>query len=61
MVVAVLAWPMGWLESVAFVAWASLYANIASDWSNSEAADDRDILARLERIETLLRSLTDEH
>lgn len=45
MIIAVVAWPFGWVYSVAFVSMASLYANIASDWSNSEAADDREIKA----------------
>lgn len=41
-----------WRQSVAFVIAASVYANIKADWANSEAADNRDVLARLERIES---------
>lgn len=40
-----------WRDSVTFVIVASIYANLKSDWSASEAADDRDVLARLDRIE----------
>lgn len=43
-----------WPESVGFVIVASCYANIKSDWSASEAADDREVLARLDRIEAAL-------
>lgn len=44
-----------WRESIAFVIIASVYANVASDWASSEAADDRAVLERLDRIEQLLR------
>lgn len=50
MVVAVMAWPLGWVYSVAFVSMASLYANITSDWANSEAADNREVIELLTRI-----------
>lgn len=44
-----------WSESVLFVIVASVYANVKSDWSAAEAADDRTVLARLDRIEQLLQ------
>lgn len=44
-----------WPDSVAFVIVASVYANAKSDWAASEAADDRAVVERLDRIEALLR------
>jgi hypothetical protein len=41
-------------ESVTYVVIASGYANAVSDWSAAEAADDRRVLERLDRIELLL-------
>jgi len=58
--VGALSFPLGWANSIVLVWIASLYANVASDWAASEAADDREVLERLDRIEDLLRSLTDE-
>jgi hypothetical protein len=49
-----------WPDSVAFVIVMSGYANIVSDWTASEAADDRVICERLERIERLLDSSAKE-
>lgn len=43
-----------WADSIAFVILASCYANIKSDWGAAEAADDREIVERLERIERQL-------
>lgn len=40
-----------WRESVYFVILASIYANVKSDWSASEAADDRAIMRRLDKLE----------
>ena len=40
-----------WAESILFVILVSLYANFASEMSAAEAADDRDVLRRLDRIE----------
>jgi len=51
LIVPALVW---WPDSVAFVIVASVYANIKSDWGAAEAADDRDVVERLERIERLL-------
>lgn len=45
----------GWSDSVTLVWAASLYANIVSDWTAAEASDDRDVIARLERIEAAVR------
>lgn len=50
----VAAFPLGWAYSVAFVTVASLYANVASELSASEAADDSELLARLARVERKL-------
>lgn len=44
-----------WPESVLFVILASLYANIMTAWSASEAADDRQILEKLDRLEKLIK------
>lgn len=52
----VVAWLLGWSELVAAVWIASVYANVMSDWAASEAADDRGVLDRLDRIEALLRA-----
>lgn len=46
-----LSFTFGWQNSVALVWAASLYANIVSDWGAAEAADDREIVSRLRRIE----------
>ncbi len=48
-----------WPDSVAFVIIMSGYANVVSDWTASEAADDRIMLERLDRIEDLLARRTD--
>jgi hypothetical protein len=42
-------------NSVAFVIIMSGYANVVSDWGAAEAADDRAMSERLDRIEELLR------
>lgn len=47
-----------WKQSILFVILASLYANVASELSTSEAADDRAVLDRLDRLEQLLRDRT---
>lgn len=44
-----------WRDSIIFVIAASVYANVVSDWTAGEAADDSDILDRLDRIEALLQ------
>jgi hypothetical protein len=42
---------LGWQNSVALVWLASVYANVKTDWGTAEAADDRAVVVRLERIE----------
>lgn len=44
-----------WRDSIIFVIVASVYANVVSDWTAGEAADDRDLTNRLDRIEATLR------
>lgn len=53
----VASFPLGWANSVALVWFASVYANVVSDWGAAEAADDREVLDRLDRIEEILREL----
>jgi hypothetical protein len=43
-----------WAESILFVILVSLYANFVGEVSASEAADDRALAERLDRIERLL-------
>ncbi len=54
-IVGAVSFPLAWANSVALVWIASVYANTISDWTAGEAADDRVILERLDRIEQLLR------
>jgi hypothetical protein len=44
----------GFQDSVVMVWIASIYANVVSDWTASEAVDDRDVITRLDRIERML-------
>ena len=53
-IVGILAFALGWTESVTLVLIASLYANIVGDVGAAEAADDREVCNRLDRIEALL-------
>ncbi len=57
-VIGVLSFVLDLSDSVTLVWIASLYANVVSDWTASEAADDRAVTERLDRIEALL---TDQH
>jgi hypothetical protein len=50
-VVGVVSFPLGWAESVVLVWIASVYANVASEMATGEAADDRAVTDRLDRIE----------
>jgi hypothetical protein len=50
----------GWIYSVAFVSICSLYANAASDWASYRADQNRDLIARLVRIERMLERLSGE-
>lgn len=52
-----LSFPLGWANSVALVWIASLYANISTDYGNGEAADDRAVTDRLDRMEAKLDAL----
>ena len=49
-----------WPQSVAFVIVASVWANTYTSWGAAEAADDREVIERLERIETMLRDLKEQ-
>ncbi len=53
----IVSFPLGWANSVALVWAASVYANVLTDVGAAEAADDRQILERLDRIEALLAEL----
>lgn len=59
LVVGAIAFALGLADSVALVWVASVYANAVSDWGAAEAADDRAIHERLDRIEQLLGRLID--
>jgi hypothetical protein len=50
-VVGVLSFVFGWANSVVLVWIASLYANIGTDLGSAEAADDRELIDRLDRLE----------
>lgn len=50
----------GWNDSVTLVWIASLYANVVSDIGAAEAADDRAVTGRLDRLEQLLRQRGDD-
>lgn len=56
--VGVLSFTFGWQNSVVLVWLASLYANIVSDWGAGEAADDREVLGCLNRIERRQQSIS---
>jgi hypothetical protein len=45
----VASFPLGWANSVVLVWIASAYANSESSWSSGEAADNRDLISRLDR------------
>ncbi len=47
----------GWANSIALVWFASVYANVVSDWTAGEAADDREIIGRLDAIDAKLARL----
>lgn len=52
--VGVLSFVMGWQDAVPLIWVASVYANVKSDWGAAEAADDRRVIERLDRIEEQL-------
>lgn len=45
-----------WRDSIVFVIVASVYANVISDWTAAEAADDSAVLERLKHIEAKIGS-----
>lgn len=56
-VVGVLSFVYGWQNSVALVWLASLYANVVSDWTAAEAADDSAVLEKLAELERKIESV----
>jgi hypothetical protein len=56
-IAAILVFPLGWQDSVVVVIMASFYANFTGDWGAAEAADDRELTARLDRIENKIDEL----
>jgi hypothetical protein len=58
LIVGAVTFALGLADSVALVWMASVYANAVSDWGAAEAADDRAIHERLDRIEQMLERLT---
>lgn len=44
-------------DSVAFVIIVSCYANVVSDWGAAEAANDTEIIDRLDRLERAVKAL----
>lgn len=44
--------PLGWANSVILVWIASVYANVASEMATGEAADDKAVTDRLDRLES---------
>lgn len=59
-VVGLVSFPLGWADNIAVVWIASVYANALTDWGAGEAADDREIVDRLNRIEALLKERGDQ-
>lgn len=59
-VVGLVSFPLGWADNIAVVWIASVYANALTDWGAGEAADDREIVDRLDRIEALLKERGDQ-
>ncbi len=48
---------LGWANSIALVWFASVYANVVSDWGAGEAADDSAVLARFDAMDRKLARL----
>lgn len=49
--VGIVSFPLHWANSVVLVWIASVYANVASEMSTAEAADDRAVVDRIDRVE----------
>lgn len=47
---------MGWQNNISLVWFASVYANALTDWGAGEAADDRELHAKLDKILELLEA-----
>lgn len=58
-VVGALSFPLGWANSVVLVWIASVYANVASEMATGEAADDKALTDRLDRIEAIQQAILD--
>ena len=48
-------WPLRWQDSVALVWLASVYANVKTDWSISEAANDSVVISEIRALRAELR------
>lgn len=55
-VAGILAFPLGWAYSVAFVTVASIYANVKTDWGTAEAADNSEVLEALAELRKEVRA-----
>lgn len=53
----VTAFALGWAESITLVWAASVYANVKSDWGAAEAADDAQLLKRLDEVMAKLEKI----
>lgn len=53
-ILGIISFPFGWSNSVVMVWMASVYANTKTDWGAAEAADDKEVVERLDRIERIL-------
>jgi hypothetical protein len=59
-VIGAASFPLGWANSVVLVWIASVYANCLTDWGAGEAADDRALAERLDRIEAKVDALLEQ-
>lgn len=53
-----LAFPLGYANSVALVWFASVYANVFTDWGAAEAANDKAVQDHISRLEQKVDNLT---
>lgn len=54
------AFKFGWQNAVWFLLIVSVYANVKADWSTAEAADNRELMETLKRIEEKLNLLLEK-